>query len=100
MAKKFAKAFYNSKEWLECRAAYIKSVLGLCEDCRNKGIAKPGYIVHHRTELTPDNINDPMITLNWDNLRYLCLDCHNRVNNNAVTRDDVIFDSNGQLVKR
>jgi hypothetical protein len=100
MAQEFSKAFYNSKEWLICRDAYIKSVFGLCEDCKDRGIARPGYIVHHTETLTPDNINDPNITLNHTRLRYLCLDCHNRVNNQGVTSNDTMFDSNGQLVKR
>lgn len=94
MAQEWAKAFYHSREWLETRAAYIVSVHGLCERCK-----RPGYIVHHKIELTLDNINDPSITLNWDNLEYLCLDCHNRVNAQSVTRDDVMFDECGQLVK-
>lgn len=100
MAQLWAKWFYNSIAWLECRAGYIASVLGLCEDCRGKGIAKKGHIVHHIIELTPENIHDINITLNWDNLRYLCLDCHNKVNNPDVTRADVMFNEYGELVKR
>ena len=38
-----------------------------------------GEIVHHKTELTPDNIDDPNITLNWDNLELLCRFCHAEV---------------------
>lgn len=41
-----------------------------------KGIYKPGDTVHHKIHLTPDNINDPEITLNYDNLMLLCRDCH------------------------
>lgn len=100
MAREFSKTFYNSKAWLECRTGYIASVLGLCEDCRERGKAIPGYIVHHKIELTPNNIHDINITLNWDNLRYLCLDCHNRVNNPDVTREDVMFNEYGELVKK
>lgn len=95
MAAEWAKWFYNSKAWLECSRAYAVSAFYLCERCR-----KPGYITHHKIELTPENINDPSVTLNWDNLEYLCLDCHNRVNAQSVTRDDVQFDGSGQLIKR
>lgn len=77
MARDFAKAFYASKEWQRCRAAYIshrKSVDGgMCETC----CEKPGYIVHHKKELTPENIADPDTTLSFDNLKYDCLECHN-----------------------
>lgn len=77
--KEYAESFYKSKTWQECRNAYAKSVGGLCEECRRKGIIKAGEIVHHRTWITPDNINDPDITLNWDNLRLLCRECHAEV---------------------
>ena len=76
--KEFAKAFYKSSEWQKCRASYIKSVNGLCERCLQRGLIVPGYIVHHKCYLTPENILDPSVTLNFDNLEFLCHDCHNR----------------------
>lgn len=76
--KEFAKSFYNSALWQKCRASYISDRLlrdgGLCEECGDA----PGYIVHHITELTPENITDPEITLNHDNLEYVCKECHDR----------------------
>jgi 5-methylcytosine-specific restriction protein A len=100
MAKEFSKSFYNSKTWHNCRAGYIKSVFGLCEDCRDRGIVRPGYEVHHTIELTPDNINNPEISLNWEYLRYLCHGCHNRINSTEVVGEGLMFDSMGQLVKQ
>lgn len=99
MAKEFAKGFYKSKAWKQCREAYVKSVYGLCERC-----GKPGYIVHHKILLTPSNINNPNITLNWDNLEYLCLDCHNKEHNferekRSITRKGLKFNKNGELVE-
>jgi predicted HNH restriction endonuclease len=41
-----------------------------------RGVFKPGEIVHHVVHITPENINDPRITLNWQNLQCLCRDCH------------------------
>ncbi len=76
--KEYARAFYKSRAWLKCRDSYIKSVGGLCERCLADGLIVPGYIVHHKCYLTPENINDPATTLNWDNLELLCLDCHNK----------------------
>ena len=76
--KDYAKAFYKSTAWQKCRASYIQSVGGLCERCLAKGLIVPGYIVHHKCHLTAWNIQDPSITLNWDNLEYLCQDCHNK----------------------
>ena len=76
MAKEFAKAFYSSKAWQECRNEYAKRRRYLCEDCLRRGIYKPGKIVHHKIEITPSNINDPNVTLSWDNLQAVCRECH------------------------
>ena len=76
MAREFAKRFYSSKAWQDCREEYAKSKRYLCEDCLLKGIYKPGEIVHHMNEITPVNIYDPEVTLNHKNLRLLCRDCH------------------------
>lgn len=76
MAKEFAKALYKGMPWKICKDGYIKSVGGLCEECLKKGIYVPGEIVHHKIHLTPDNINNPEITLSWDNLQLLCRECH------------------------
>jgi len=91
----FAEAFYKSKAWLDCRGAYISSVLGLCEKC-----GAGGKIAHHIIELTPLNINDPSITLNFDNLQLLCQDCHNKVRGQTdAVREGLRFDENGNLVQ-
>ncbi len=74
--KDYAKTFYKSKTWQACRAAYIKKVGGLCERCLAKGMIVPAVIVHHKIYIGPENINDPTVTLNWDNLEALCRDCH------------------------
>lgn len=102
MAREFAKSFYASRAWQKCRAAYIsrrRSIDGgLCESCREK----PGYIVHHKTELTPDNINDPDIALGFGNLKYDCLECHNQEHGRG---DDAVpglvkyeFNERGEMV--
>ena len=76
MAKPFAKAFYKSSAWRHCRAEYINSVAGLCELCYAQGIIKKGDELHHKVKLTPENIDNPCITLNPDNLIYLCREHH------------------------
>jgi 5-methylcytosine-specific restriction endonuclease McrA len=95
MAQFWAEKFYRSKAWHDCRAAYIASKFGLCEAC---GAA--GKIVHHIIELTPENINDPDITLNWDNLMLLCQDCHNKAHGDSYSSSapGTFFDENGDLV--
>lgn len=71
------RAFYHSKEWLRCRESYIASVGGLCERCEAKGIIRPGKIVHHKEYITAQNVTDPVVLLNPNNLEFLCMDCHN-----------------------
>lgn len=73
MSKEYAKSFYNSAAWIKCKNSYIKSVHGLCERC-----GEPGDIVHHKVYISPSNINNPDVTLNHDNLEYLCRKCHNK----------------------
>lgn len=75
--------FYNTTTWQNCRASYIKSVGGLCEMCYQNGIIKHGDTVHHKIHVTPSNVNDPSITLNFDNLILLCRDCHAAVHRSA-----------------
>lgn len=98
MAREFAKAFYKSKEWMKCKNSYIKEVHGLCEQC-----GEPGWIVHHKIHLSARNINDPNITLNHDNLEYLCLECHNKHHQfnrekKKSTRKGFKFNEKGELV--
>ena len=72
----FAKTFYKSISWKRCRKAYLDSVGWLCERCAKEGKIVPADHVHHKVRLTPENINDPTVSLNHDNLEALCIDCH------------------------
>lgn len=96
--KDFAKRFYKSKQWQQCRASYIKSVGGLCEKCLAQGRYTPATMVHHRIEITPNNINNPDITLNWNNLQALCRDCHAEIHTHRELRYKV--DDLGRIFAR
>lgn len=98
MAKDFAKEFYNSKAWRDTQKIYKQSKFGMCERCNRPN----GYIVHHRTHLTPENIADTNISLNFSNLELLCVECHNKEHfeKYAVVREDVYFNEQGELVKK
>ncbi len=73
---KETEAFYKTTMWQNCRDAYYKSKQGLCERCLARGQYKAGEIVHHIKHITPKTMNDPAVTLNFDNLQLLCRDCH------------------------
>lgn len=97
MAKEYAKKFYKSTAWKKCRDSYFKFRHGLCERCTDSG-----KIVHHKDYITPENINDPEITLSFNNLELLCQDCHNREHHekNSPVVEGVMFDENGDLIRR
>ncbi|MCI1244599.1 MAG: HNH endonuclease [Bacilli bacterium] len=38
-----------------------------------------GTEVHHKVHLTPENVGDPEISINQENLMLLCNECHNKV---------------------
>lgn len=94
--KPWAEQFYKSKAWTDCRDAYFISQHGICQRCHGAG-----KIVHHKIALTPENINDPNITLNWENLELLCQDCHNKEHScTDVTAEGLAFDENGDLIAK
>lgn len=61
--------------------------------------------VHHKIELNKDNVSDPNISLNLDNLQSLCHDCHTRITmmeHRGVEPDSGInyyFDDDGMIQK-
>lgn len=97
--KEFAAKLYKSRQWQKTREAYAKSVGYLCEDCLKKGLYKPGEIVHHRTHLTPENITDPRIALDWNNLRLVCRDCHASIHK-SKGKFNYYFDENGNVLEK
>lgn len=94
--KDYAKGFYTSKAWRDTQKAYMLSKNYICERC-----GRPACIVHHKTYITPKNITDPNITLNWDNLEALCATCHQNEHfiTGQVTAKGVGFDEKGNLIK-
>lgn len=79
MAKTWAKTFYNSKEWRQLRERLIIENNFLCADCGESYLNDSTQLVgHHIKELTPQNINDPNISLNPDNIKIICRKCHDK----------------------
>ena len=98
--KPWAERFYGSDAWHTCRDAYLASRLYLCERCSTQYNPVVAKIVHHRTYLTPVNINDPYITFDWANLEALCQDCHNKEHRRrpeSVRR--YFFDADGNVIE-
>ena len=68
--------FYVSWKWRRFRESRISMAGGLCEECQRRGIVTPADDVHHIIELTPQNVNDPAISLSVENTLVLCEKCH------------------------
>lgn len=104
MAKEFAKAFYEGKQWKRCRKSYVEKRRlidgGLCERCHEN----LGYIVHHTVMLTPYNITDPDIALNHERLEFVCKACHDREEGHFLYRPEqerrFIFSEDGEPIPK
>ena len=68
--------FYSSIQWQHTRDYIFRRDKGLCQDCLDKGRITPAEEVHHIIPITPENITDPSVTLNEENLISLCKECH------------------------
>ena len=76
-------AFYVSWTWRKCRKAFANSKGNLCERCLKRGIIEAGskarpLEVHHKIQLTAENVKDATVALNWENLELLCKSCHDQ----------------------
>lgn len=91
------KSFYQSKQWQTTRTLYLKTVNGLCEDCLAKGIYTPAEHIHHLKHLNSNNINDPRIAYGFDNLRAVCIECHNK-RHAQPKQERYTFDEHGNVV--
>ena len=97
MAQTFSRAFYDSPLWRHTRAAYLKKVGRLCEDCLKAGIYSPAIIVHHVQHLTPENISDPRITTGFANLKAVCRECHAKEHELASERYRIYEDGSVEI---
>lgn len=88
--KEYAKAFYKGKQWKKISRLYMEQQHYICERCG--GVAT---ICHHIKYISPANINNPAITLNFDNLEALCQECHNK--EHFQKYNTAIFDANGNM---
>lgn len=100
MAKAFAKGFYKSKKWQNCRQSFIAERMlvdgGLCQLCKERH----GFIVHHKIMINESNINNPDVTLNHDNLLYVCKKCHDDLPGHGIGGCEpkkYFFDESGML---
>ena len=88
--------FYNSSQWHKLRQVKLAEQ-PLCEECLKQGIVTAAQCVHHKIWLTAENIKDPAVALNKDNLASLCLQCHNRIHSRSAHQRYKI-DADGEVI--
>ena len=74
----------------------MKKVGGLCEDCLKEGKIAAAEEVHHIKPITKYTVNNPEITLNWDNLVALCRE-HHRQRHNGRPKPRYAIDQQGRV---
>ena len=101
MAKDFSRHIYHTSEWERVRQAAWARDHGMCVECYTRGRVTPAELVHHINEITPENIDDPGVAYNLDNLECVCRECHSRLHGwtKPCTREGMAFDVNGNLIK-
>ena len=79
-------AFYTSDEWKEFRQVIIAQRTAadgfVYDEITGKPIVKAyDIILHHKIELTLENVNDAYISLNPDNIQVVSFRTHNEIHN-------------------
>ena len=69
----------------------------MCERCYRQGRLTPAKVVHHIEWLTPQNIDDPHVSLSYSNFMRVCQDCHAAIHA-GDEESRVTFDANGNVV--
>lgn len=92
-------SFYRSKKWRKCRDSFIAYRVsidgGFCERCHNE----LGYIVHHKDYLDLNKVKDMDIAYGFDNLEFVCLNCHNDEHLHQGKQLKCLFDEKGKPVR-
>lgn len=109
MAKEWAQWLYKSKPWKKVREFVLRRDRYMCQCYKLTGESEPcgnpAEEVHHIERLTPENIHDPRITFNSENLISLFGECHKREHKDERTKkgpecgEGMIFDENGMIVE-
>ena len=73
--------FYNSTEWYDFKTRLILERGMTCEECGGEIFSRYECIPHHTEELTTENVNDYLVSLNPTKIKLVHLSCHNRIHN-------------------
>lgn len=89
--------FYHSKQWSKLITNIRLERVNdngeiICEYCGKPIVRAYDCIGHHKTHLTPDNVNDAEISLNPDNIALVHHACHNKIHEKlGYTRKEIFL---------
>ena len=88
--------FLNSKLWKEIKDDLWKKRRNekkqiICEHCGEPIIGRHNARLHHKEELTDQNVNDWNISTNYDNLAWVHFDCHNKIHHRFCKVDRKVY---------
>lgn len=91
--------FYHSNMWKNIAKYFRKLKFNICDECGERGDE-----VHHKKAIDVNKLKDEQylfeVVLNVDNLQLLCTKCHNSKRSDSIVDTNLMFDDNGDLVKR
>lgn len=89
--------FYKSKEWKQLKQILMNERLNengelICEHCGKPILHTYDCIPHHfQIPLTLENVNDPNISLNKDNLMLVHFRCHNQLEHRFSSHEKNVY---------
>lgn len=78
--------FYASDDWRNLRLLLIVERGMMCQYCNTRVVRADELTGHHVIELTPDNYQDAMVSLNPANIQIVHHGCHNQIHRHAGRR--------------
>jgi hypothetical protein len=73
------KCFYASAVWQNFRLTIIAERGLICEHCKEPIVRVGDATLHHKIELTPENVHDADVALNPNNVIVIHRVCHDRI---------------------
>lgn len=88
--------FYQSAEWKRFMRVVKAERLTedgelICEYCGKPIVRQYDCIGHHKEHLTEENVNDPFVSLNPENIQLVHHSCHNRIHQKLRCQERSVF---------
>lgn len=81
--------FYCTQAWQDLSYNSKIAARGKCSRCGYIADKMSELIGHHKIELTEDNVDDPNISLNRENIEVICQQCHNKQHRRFGSKQNV-----------